>query len=56
MAGASAADLGAKVIVVEKNAFYTTWAGEIGAFNTKLEREKYGIHYTAIRAAVAKDI
>ena len=40
VAGASAADLGAKVIVVEKNAMYTTWAGEIGAFNTKLEKEK----------------
>ena len=34
VAGASAADLGAKVIVVEKNPMYTTWAGEIGAFNT----------------------
>ncbi|MBR4473492.1 MAG: FAD-binding protein [Oscillospiraceae bacterium] len=46
VAGASAADLGAKVIVVEKNGMYTTWAGEIGAFNTKLEKEKYGVHYT----------
>ena len=46
VAAASAADLGGKVIVVEKSGFYTTWAGEIGAFNTKLEHEKYGIHYT----------
>ena len=36
VAAASAADLGGKVIVVEKSGFYTTWAGEIGAFNTKL--------------------
>ncbi len=46
VAAASAADLGGKVIVVEKSGFYTTWAGEIGAFNTKLEHEKYGVHYT----------
>ena len=46
VAAASAADLGGKVIVIEKSGFYTTWAGEIGAFNTKLEHEKYGVHYT----------
>ena len=44
VAAASAADLGGSVIVIEKSFGYTTWAGEIGAFNTKLEREKYGIH------------
>ena len=34
------------MIVVEKNGMYTTWVSEIGAFNTKLEKEKYGMHYT----------
>lgn len=42
----SAADLGAKVVWVEKNAGPITWAGEIGAYNSKLMKEKYGIEYT----------
>ena len=43
VAAASAADLGAKVILVEKNAGWITWAGEMGAYNSKLMKEKYGI-------------
>ncbi len=46
VAAASAADLGAKVTLVEKNATWITWAGEMGAYNTKLMNEQYGIHYT----------
>ena len=46
VAAASAADLGAKVTVVEKNATWITWAGEMGAYNSKLMNEEYGIHYT----------
>lgn len=46
VAAISAADLGAKVVWVEKNAGPITWAGEIGAYNTKLMKEKYGIEYT----------
>ena len=46
VAAASAVDLGAKTIVVEKNAMVITWAGEMGAYNTKLMNEKYGISYT----------
>lgn len=42
----SAAELGAKVVWVEKNAGPITWAGEIGAYNSKLMKEKYGIEYT----------
>lgn len=46
VAAASAVDLGAKTIVVEKNGMVITWAGEMGAYNTKLMKEKYGIEYT----------
>lgn len=46
VAAVSAADLGAKVVWVEKNAGPITWAGEMGAYNTKLMKEKYGIEYT----------
>ena len=46
IAAVSAADLGAKVVWVEKNAGPITWAGEIGAYNSKLMKEKYGIEYT----------
>lgn len=42
----SAAELGAKVVWVEKNGGPITWAGEIGAYNSKLMKEKYGIEYT----------
>ena len=46
VAAASVADLGAKLTLVEKNAMWITWAGEMGAYNTKLMKEKYGIEYT----------
>ena len=46
VAAVSAADLGAKVVWVEKNAAPITWAGEMGAYNTKLMKEKYGIEYS----------
>ena len=46
VAAASAADLGAKVTLVEKNATWITWAGEMGAYNSRLMNEEYGIHYT----------
>ena len=46
VAAASTADLGAKVILVEKNATWITWAGEMGAYNSKIMNEKYGISYT----------
>lgn len=46
VAAASAAALGAKVTLVEKNATWITWAGEMGAYNSKLMNEEYGIHYT----------
>ncbi len=46
VAAASAADLGAGVVLVEKNAMWITWAGEMGAYNSKLMNEKYGISYT----------
>lgn len=46
IAAASAADLGAKVILVEKNGGVITWAGEMGAYNSKVMKEKYGIEYT----------
>ena len=42
----SAAELGAKVVWVEKNGGPITWAGEIGAYNSKLMKERYGIEYT----------
>ena len=43
VAAVSAADLGAKVVWVEKNGGPITWAGEIGAYNSKVMKEKYGI-------------
>ena len=46
VAAASAADLGAKVTLIEKNAMVITWACEMGAYNTKLMNEQYGISYT----------
>ena len=46
VAGASVVDEGAKLILVEKNAMWITWAGEMGAYNTKLMKEKYGIEYS----------
>ena len=46
VAAASAADLGSKTILVEKNAGWITWAGEMGAYNSRLMKEKYGIHYS----------
>ena len=46
VAAASVVDEGAKLILVEKNAMWITWAGEMGAYNTKLMKEKYGIEYT----------
>ena len=46
VAAASVVDLGAKLTLVEKNAMWITWAGEMGAYNTKLMKEKYGIEYT----------
>ena len=46
VAAASVVDQGAGLILVEKNATWITWAGEMGAYNTKLMKEKYGIEYT----------
>lgn len=46
VAAVSAADLGAKVVWVEQNAGPITWAGEMGAYNSKVMKEKYGIEYT----------
>ena len=46
VAAASAADLGGKVIVIEKSGGFTTWAGEIGAINSKVQKEKYGVEYS----------
>ncbi len=46
VAAASTVDLGAKLVLVEKNAMHITWAGEMGAYNTKLMNEKYGISYS----------
>ena len=46
IAGASVVDQGAKLILVEKNAMPISWAGEMGAYNTKLMKEKYGIEYS----------
>ncbi len=46
VAAASTVDLGAKLVLVEKNAMWITWAGEMGAYNTKLMKEKYGIEYS----------
>ena len=45
VAAASAADLGADVVLVEKNAGWITWAGEMGAYNSKVMKE-YGIEYS----------
>lgn len=46
VAAASVVDQGAKLVLVEKNAMWITWAGEMGAYNTKLMKEKYGIEYS----------
>ncbi len=46
ISAASVADLGAGVVLVEKNGSHITWAGEMGAYNSKLMKEKYGIEYS----------
>jgi len=46
VSGASVVDAGGKLILVEKNAMPISWAGEMGAYNTKLMKEKYGIEYS----------
>ncbi len=46
VAAASVVDQGAGLILVEKNAMPISWAGEMGAYNTKLMKEKYGIEYS----------
>ena len=46
VAAASAADLGAGVVLVEKNTGVITWAGEMGAYNSRVMKEQYGISYT----------
>lgn len=46
VAAASVADLGGKVIVIEKTGGITMWAGEIGAINSRVQKEKYGIQYS----------
>ena len=38
--GASVVDAGGKLILVEKNAMWITWAGEMGAYNTKLMKDR----------------
>ncbi len=45
-AAISAADLGAQVAWVERAPGVVTWAGEMGAYNSKVMKEKYGIEYT----------
>ena len=42
----SCADLGAKIAWVERAPGVVTWAGEMGAYNSKVMKEKYGIEYT----------
>ena len=42
----SCADLGAKVAWVERAPGVVTWAGEMGAYNSKVMKEKYGIEYS----------
>lgn len=46
VAAASVVDQGAGLVLVEKNTGWITWAGEMGAYNSKLMKEKYGIEYT----------
>ncbi len=46
VAAISAADLGAKVAWVEKTGTVITWAGEMGALNSKVAKEKFGVSYT----------
>ena len=45
-AAIAAADLGAQVAWVERAPGVVTWAGEMGAYNSKVMKEKYGIEYT----------
>ncbi len=45
-AAISAADLGAQVAWVERAPGVVTWAGEMGAYNSKVMKEQYGIEYT----------
>ena len=46
VAAASVADLGAGLVLVEKNSSWITWAGEMGAYNSKVMKEQYGIEYS----------
>ena len=46
VAAASVVDQGAGLVLVEKNLMPISWAGEMGAYNTKLMKEKYGIEYS----------
>mgnify|MGYP001057045853 CR=1 FL=1 len=46
IAAVSAADLGAKVAIVEQNAVPIMWAGEIAALNSKVAKEKFGVSFT----------
>ncbi len=45
-AAISAGDLGAKVAWVERFPGVVTWAGEMGAYNSKVMKEKFGVSYT----------
>jgi len=42
----SAADLGAKIAWVERAPGVVMWAGEMGAYNSRVMKEKYGIEYS----------
>ena len=42
----SCADLGAKIAWVERAPGVVMWAGEMGAYNSDVMKEKYGIEYT----------
>jgi len=46
IAAVSAADLGAKVALVEQGTGTITWAGEIAALNSKVAKDKFGVSYT----------
>lgn len=46
VAAVSAADAGASVVWIEKNAGPVTWGGGIGAYNSRIMKEKYGMEYT----------
>ncbi|MBR4393429.1 MAG: FMN-binding protein, partial [Oscillospiraceae bacterium] len=42
----SCADLGAKIAWVERSPGVVTWAGEMGAYNSDVMKNKYGIEYS----------